>query len=313
MDHFLSRQVIAAGVAWIVASALGALLALIVGLILLAGSISQTPSATTAWLHLACAAAWLFAIVELFAGVFLLRLRSWALKLVTFGALVLIVFALWCAYFAVFLRFSGASIPGDDYFLLNILPLAGSLSFALGVWCLTLFTRPSVLAKFTRQTAVLSARCPLPITVLCAFMLSSLVVSAIQLAQPQRVPGMAFGYALFGAPWKIYRIAYLVALALGAALVLRLKPWALKLLIGVCAYGGASSLVSRFSANSVPHLREAVAAMVRQGYPPVRFDTVRYEQLNQNIASIVAFLTVAILLIWRSGFNDSAKRQVQPE
>jgi hypothetical protein len=127
------------------------------------------------------------------------------------------------------------------------------------------------------------------------------------------VPGMAFGYAFFGASWKIYRITYLAGLGCAAVFVLRLKPWALRSMVGLCVYGGASGLVSRLSSKSVPHLRDAVIAMVRQGYPPVRFDTVRYEHLNQNIASIIAFLTVAVLLIWRSGFDDAAKRQARPE
>jgi hypothetical protein len=164
MTYVPARQVFVVGVVWTAASALVALVVLLLRLAIVVGTTNRQPSKPVAWLALACSAIWIFAASEAVAGIFLLSRRSWAQKAVVFGALMLVVLSLWYAYIAAIARFREASQPAVNIFL-NILPIVGLISFFPGIWCLTLLTTPEVIAEFSRGAVAQQPRSPLPITI----------------------------------------------------------------------------------------------------------------------------------------------------
>ncbi|HTT33644.1 MAG TPA: hypothetical protein VMH48_08580 [Methylomirabilota bacterium] len=269
-----SASVVAAAVVAILAAVLSLLCFLLAFLVtgllpLPRGTVELPPQLRTAMLVM-YAIMMAVSIFGIFTGIGLIRLRHWArISVLIWGGLCVCFGAIGIP-FAFFLRnFTPPSAPelpqGPEHLLQFTLIFIYGLPLLVGIWWLILFNRKSVKAEFAGTgteagaTGEQKPRCPLPVTVLAWFYLTSILNFVFLPWMPTRVPVFIFGLAL--PPWMSLPVLLLSAFGLFVAGVgiLRLKPWSYSLIIGLQMFWLASTAVSLLN----PQYKVAIASYMR--------------------------------------------------
>jgi hypothetical protein len=227
------------------------------------------------------------AVLGIFTGIGLLRLRNWARisALVWAGisapccALVLLVFML------IPMPAPPNGPPAVMYFVRIFSLLFYGVPLAVGIWWLVLFNTKAVAAQFTgptvgseaTATGILSEPAapgppglPLPITVLAWFFLLSCLSFGFILMMPMRTPALLFGVAIRGAAGVgVYVTWCLVITATGIGLLKRMR-WSYTLAIGLQIFGFVNGIVTVMNPRYEAIMREAISSasfQTRQAYP----------------------------------------------
>jgi len=125
----------------------------------------------------------------------------------------------------------------------------------MGIWWLVLFSRKSVKAQFRGTTTSADPglpqkpACPLPISVLAWFYITSILNLLFLPFLPFHVPIFVFGRVLPGSVGLAVLILSCLAFSLAGIGLLKLKPWSYSLTIGLQLFWLASTAVTVLSPN----------------------------------------------------------------
>jgi len=209
-------------------------------------------------------------IFGIFTGVGLIRLRNWArISILVWGGLCVFFGGIGVLVAFLMPQFTPPNAPelppGTEHLMQLTLIFIYGLPLLVGIWWLILFNRTSVKAEFAGADTLAGAllpqtpRCPLPVTVLAWFYLTSILNFVFLPWMPPQVPVFVFGLAL--PPRVGLSVLLLSALGLFVAGVgiLKLKPWSYSLLIGLQMFWLASTAVSLLN----PNYKAAMASYLR--------------------------------------------------
>ncbi|HKV61219.1 MAG TPA: hypothetical protein VJO16_04855 [Candidatus Acidoferrum sp.] len=147
--------------------------------------------------------------------------------------------------------FPPEAMPG---FRLILLVVYGP-PLAIGAWWLILFNRKGIKAEFagsappTDPNVPPKPACPLPISVLAWFYITSILNLLFLPFFPSHVPVLVFGQVLPSTlGWTVLILSFLAVFVAGVGL-LKLKPWSYDLTIGLQLFWFASTVVTVLTPN----------------------------------------------------------------
>jgi len=193
-------------------------------------------------------------------GIGLLYLRNWArISVLIWGGL-FVFFGVIGMLFIFLMPFpTNPNAPGltpeamPEFRLILFLVYGPPL--AIGAWWLILFNRRGVKAQFAGSALPADPSvppkpaCPLPISVLAWFYITSILNLLFLPFFPSHVPVILFGQVLPSKlGWTILILIFLAFFVAGIGL-LKLKPWSYTLTLGLQIFGDASLLVTVLSPN----------------------------------------------------------------
>jgi hypothetical protein len=201
-----------------------------------------------------------FSIVGIAVGIGLLYLRTWArISILTWGGL-FVFFGVIGMLFLFLMPFpTNPNAPGLDPGIMPefrlILFLVYGPPLAIGAWWLILFNRKGVKSQFTGSTPPADPSvppkpaCPLPISVLAWFYITSILNLLFLPFFPSHVPVLVFGQVLSSTlGWTILLLSFLAFFVAGVGL-LKLWPWSYDLTIGLQLFWLASTVVTVLTPN----------------------------------------------------------------
>jgi hypothetical protein len=199
-----------------------------------------------------------------------------------------------------------------------ILLLVYGPPLAIGTWWLILFNRKSVKAQFTGSTlppdpsVPPKAACPLPISVLAWFYITSILNLLFLPFFPSHVPVLVFGQLLpTTLGWTVLILSLLAFLVAGIGL-LKLKPWSYDVTIGLQLFWLASTVVTVLTPNYKTvmdsFMKEFQASL---HLPETPFSPVDFTQnygWSVAIGLLIAGAILGMLVYYRPRFLKEASR-----
>jgi hypothetical protein len=264
------------------------------------------------------------AILGIFTGVGVLRLKNWArISVLVWSG----VTAAICAFILAFLAFIPFPVPpnaGTPSNMATLVRLSTALVYglplAIAVWWLILFSRKTIAAQFetgignpldpsgfpVEPTSASKPTLPLPITVLAVFLLfSSLSVFLIFL----HLPVLFFAHALRG---PVGTVAWITTCLLSTAAgigLLRRKLWSYWLTLGLQLLWLLSGVVTLTSPKYPDLMHEAMSSMTFSTTPYPEYPIERLRTFSY--AGLAFPIFILILLLWyRSRFLRACAAQV---
>jgi len=266
-------------------------------------------------------------VFGIITGIGLLRLRNWArISVLIWGGLCVFFGGIGIPIAFLLPTFAPPNAPalppGSQHMVQVVLLFIYGLPLTVGVWCLILFNRKSVQAQFAEASALAGAaltqepRCPLPVTVVAWFYLTSILNFVFLPFFPLRIPVFIFGLAL---PRRAgIAILLLSALGLFAAGVglLKLKPWSYSLAIGLQMFWLASTAVSMFNPNynaaMLSYLNDFQAWMHLPDSQLSPENFMRQFAWMMKLGLVVAGAILGILVYYRPRFLAAASAATAP-
>jgi hypothetical protein len=323
-----TASVTAAGVVAIVGSVLVLLATAFGFLAVLTLLKSQTGPALPSLARVTAAGTMVFffglAILGIFTGVGVLRLKNWArISVLVWSG----VTAAICAFILAFLAFIPFPVPPNAGTPSNIATLVRlstalvyGLPLAIAVWWLILFSRKTIAAQFetgignpldasgfpVEPTSASKPTLPLPITVLAVFLLfSSLSVFLIFL----HLPVLFFAHALRGPVGTVAWITTcLLSTAAGIGLLCR-KVWSYWLTLGLQLLWLLSGVVTLTSPKYPDLMHEAMSSMTFSTTPYPEYPIERLRTFSYAGLAFPIFILI-LLLCYRSRFLRASAAQV---
>ena len=254
-------------------------------------------------------------VLGILNGVSLLALQNWARRTIVIASGLAVILSTYCLYMSLaFLGLPPATDmkPHASHLLWGSFFGIALLIFGVGLWFVTLFTRPSTIAGFVKPIAQADHQkpsvppCPLSLALLAGFFIVGAVLSLLLLRVSDRMPDMFFGHALYGTP-RVHYVALTAALSLAAAIGLfRVRTWGIHLAVGLQLFSAANHAVTFLSPKSLPSLREALAAMAAQGAKPPLHDPASGFHYLEGLGLSFALALLLILLLSRPKFLEAA-------
>lgn len=263
------------------------------------------------------------AIFGIATGIGLLYLRNWArISILTWGGL-LVFFGLIGIVF-IFLMPLTPSLNGPPVSAVNmsevrlVLCVVYGLPLIVGVWWLVLFTRSSVKSQFTVAAppplpgVPPKPACPLPISVLAWFYVSSILNLVFLPFVPARVPVFVFGWILPGSSGLVVLILTFLAFFVCGIGLLKLKPWSYTLTMALQIFGflnlGVSMLRPNYKTAMNDYIQEVQASMHLPPSPFAQPDLSRSFSVGMAFGLLGAVAVLSLLLFYRSRFLENAAR-----
>jgi hypothetical protein len=265
------------------------------------------------------------AILGIFTGVGVLRLKNWArISVLVWSG----VTATICAFILAFLAFIPFPVPPNAGTPVNIatfvrlsIALVYGLPLAIAVWWLILFNRKTIAARFeagigspldpsgfpVEPTSASKPTLPLPITVLAMFLLfSSLSVFLIFFVH---LPVLLFAHALRGPVGTVAWITTcLLSTAAGIGLLCR-KVWSYWLTLGLQLLWLLSGVVTLTSPKYPDFMLEAMSSMTFSTTPYPEYPIERLRTFSYAGLAFPIFILI-LLLCYRSRFLRASAAQV---
>jgi hypothetical protein len=250
-------------------------------------------------------------------GIGLIRLRSWARISAMVWAGVCIFSAAIGIPIGFFITLPNApNVPEETMHVVRwFFLLIYGLPLMVGVWWLILFNRRVIREQFVRPTTLLDPtapqklRCPLPVSVLAWFLISSAVNVVIVPFLPISFPVILFGHQIPGAGGKIFLLLNCLLLIVGGAGLLKLKPWSYPLTIAFQLFWLVSGVVSMLSSNYDALMAPAITDMNNAMRLPQSFystsDFLRNIHRFMFIGFLIPIVIVAMLLYYRRRFLEA--------
>ena len=321
-----SSGIIAAGVSAILAGIFGAISSVLALAAML--SIRHLPSnaAVPAYAKTLSEIIWGFFFFAagflIWSGVGVIRLRKWArISLLVFSGMMLFFGII--GIFVISFAFLLAPLPGPagaKAVILAALVLIYGIPIALAVWWMIFLTRPGVVAQFEAKAGLLPPRravrfskpgCPLPVSIVAWFLLSTVLSVVIVPFLPFRLPVVFFGRMFVGPPALALFLGQFLLIAAAGAGLLRLRRWSFPVTVGLQLLYIANGLVTFLSPNYAEHVRAVVNQMQIPAAPPGVPDFLPYTRYFAWIGLIVPAACVVALLYSREAFYAAADAPAQ--
>ena len=256
-------------------------------------------------------------------GIGLLYLRNWArISILIWGGL-FVFFGVIGMLFIFLMPFptspnapglSPEAMPGVRL----ILFLVYGPPLALGAWWLALFNRKGIKAQFTGSalpadpSVPAKPACPLPISVLAWFYITSILNLLFLPFFPSHVPVLVFGQVLPSTlGWTILLLSFLAFFVAGIGL-LKLQPWSYDLTIGLQFFWLASSVVTVLTPNYKTlmdsFMKEFQSSLHLPETPFSMADFSKNYGWSVLIGLLIAGAILAMLVYYRPRFLKEASR-----
>jgi len=264
-------------------------------------------------------------VVGVATGIGLLYLRNWArIFILTWGGLAVLFGVI--GMFFIFLmpistnlnapELTAETLPSVRLIVL----LVYGVPLAVGIWWLFLFNRASVKAQF-RGAALPDdpsvppkPACPLPVSVLAWFYITSILNLLFFPFLPFRVPVFVFGRVLPGSVGMTVLIATCLAFSVAGIGLLKLKPWSYTLTIGLQLFWLASMVVTLLTPNYKTvmdsFLKDIQASMHLPDTPFPVVDMSHSYSWSVILGLLVAGGILGLLVYYRARFLKEAARAV---
>lgn len=314
-----SGSVVAAGIVAIVGSCLAILGC---GLGLIGTTMLPTTSPNGAELPStvkAMAAAVMFfflaiAVFGVFTGAGILRLKNWARISAMVWAGFTACLGSISLLFAMFVPLPNppAATPVPVMAVRVFLFVFYAIPVGIGVWWLILFNRPAVRAQFAgtaplaQPQAAKGPRCPLPVTVIAAFLGCSFVLVLFLALSGFPFPVVLFAHRIRGQLGAgIFALTSVLTLAAAIGLW-RLKRWSYPLIIGLQAFWLASGTMTFLSPSYERTMQEVMSEMnlpQTDASMKIYVHSHAWAMLCGLLPSVVILV---ILLYYRGPFQEAA-------
>ncbi|HUI73982.1 MAG TPA: hypothetical protein VLX32_03510 [Candidatus Acidoferrum sp.] len=317
-----SASVIAAGIAAILGSVIVAAFSVFMLVAMNALKIAEKEPMPPAFAKALIDVVWFFflaaAIYVCVCGVGVMRLQRWARISLMVVAGVMLFFSLTGVAVAIIVLFATPlpGPPGTKLIVAGILVLIYGAPFAIALWWLILFTRPSVVGQFEARRATLPpARgirvkkpgCPLPIAIVAWFSLMSVLNLLILPFLPFRLPVVLFGHLFRGSAAGVMLLC-LAALVVASGIgLLRLQRWSYPVSLGLQLFYMANLLITTLNPSYLAQLRFMLAEMHLPAMPPGFPDLLPYMRYL-GLAGLLIPVACAVCLIYsREAFLAAAQ------
>jgi hypothetical protein len=270
------------------------------------------------WTFLLLSAIFVFA-----CGIAVMKLRNWArISLMVVGGLMLFfgLIGVAATFFTVLIM-DVPGPPGTKVILVAVLAVVYGLPVAVALWWLILFTRRSVVAQFeARRAAFPPARtirfskpgCPLPISIVAWFLLSSVLSLAFLPFLPFRIPVLLFGYIFHGAAAWVVLTAQFGLIAISSIGLLRLQRWSFPVSVALQFFYLASGLFTFVDPRYVDKLKAIMAGMHLPPMPPGMPDFLQYARYFGVFGLLIPLACVVCLLYSRDAFFRATQSSATP-
>ena len=195
------------------------------------------------------------AVFGIFTGIGLIRLKNWArISILVFSGIAAFFGGTALAFLlAMSFPTNPTGPPVDPGVLKAIVVLVDGIPVLISIWWLVLFNLKGTKAQFagtpSETSPELSAKpaCPLPVQIIAAFFLFSvlwvLVIPFLQMP----FPAVFFGHPVYGAGGKALIVLTGILLGTGSIGLLKLKKWSYPLVLGMQGFWLLSGAVTAFS------------------------------------------------------------------
>lgn len=250
-------------------------------------------------------------------GVEVIRLRNWArISLLVFSGMMLFfgIFGV-LAVLLVILASEMPGPPGTKAGVIAALVFVYGLPIVVAFWWLILLTRRSVVAQFqakaaklppSRQLRFIKPGCPLPVSVVAWFLLSSVLSLAILPFLPFSVPFVLFGRILQGPVATALLLTQFLLIAAGSIGLLRLQRWSFPLIVATQLFYLANGLITLISPNYLEQVRTILAQMHLPPMPAGAPDFLQYSRYFGWFGLLVPIACLVALLYAREAFYAAA-------
>ena len=258
----------------------------------------------------------------IWCGIGVIRLRAWArISLLIFAAMMLF-FGVIGIFVFLFVAFASdmPGPPGMKTIILATLVFVYGVPVILAFWWLILFTRRSVVAQFQARAAMLAPSrtvrfskpgCPLPVSIVAWFLLSSILSLAILPFLPFPLPAIFFGHMFVGPVAMVLLLVQSLGIVAGSIGLLRLQRWSFPLTVGLQLFYLANGLITFIAPNYVDQARTIVKQMQIPSPPAGTPDFLRYARYFGWTGLLVPLACIIALLYSREAFYSAASPSPQ--
>ena len=199
-----------------------------------------------------------------------------------------------------------------------ILLMVYGLPLLIGIWWLVLFNRQTVKTQFGGPTVAVAVdlpqkpACPLAISVLAWFYITSILNLLFLPFLPFRVPIFVFGRVLPGSAGLTVLILSCLAFFLAGIGLLKLKPWSYSLTLGLQLFWLASTVVTVLS----PNYNSAMDSFMKEMQATLHLPETQFSLANFShhygwtvfLAIPFAGAILGLLVYYRPRFLEAASR-----
>jgi hypothetical protein len=253
-----------------------------------------------------------------------LQLRRWArISLLAFAGMML--FFGMIGIFVILFVVLGSDLPGLPTTKIAVvgalIPVYG-IPVVLAGWWLMLFTRRGVVAQFeARRLEMPPARtirfskrgCPLAVSVVGWFLLSTVLSAVVLPFLPFPVPVILFGHMFEGSPATLLLIAQFGLIAVTSVGLLRLQRWSLPASVALQILYVANALFTFLSPHYVDQIRDIMKRMQIPPLPAGFPDFLPYTRYFAWIGLLAPIGCIVTLLYARKAFNAAADAVEDPQ
>jgi len=256
-------------------------------------------------------------------GVGLLYLRKWArISILTWGGLSLFFGVIGILFIFLMPLTPNPNAPelaaGTLPSVRLIVLLVYGVPLVIGVWWLILFNRSSVKAQFADSAlpgdpnVPPKPACPLPVSALAWFYITSILNLLFFPFVPVRVPVFLFGWVLPGSVGLAVLIVTCLAFFVAGIGLLKLKPWSYTLTIGLQLFWLASMVVTLLTPNYKTamdsFMKDIQASMHLPDTPFSAADFSHSYGWTMVLGLLVAGAILGLLVYYRPRFLEQASR-----
>ena len=199
-----------------------------------------------------------------------------------------------------------------------ILLMVYGLPLLIGIWWLVLFNRQTVKTQFGGPTVAVAVdlpqkpACPLAISVLAWFYITSILNLLFLPFLPFRVPIFVFGRVLPGRVGLTVLILSFLAFFLAGIGLLKLKPWSYSLTLGLQLFWLASTVVTVLG----PNYNSAMDSFMKEMQATLHLPETQFSPANFShhygwtvvLAFLIAGAILGLLVYYRPRFLEAASR-----
>ena len=199
-----------------------------------------------------------------------------------------------------------------------ILLIVYGMPLPIGIWWLVLFNRQTVKTQFGGPTVAVAVdlpqkpACPLAISVLAWFYITSILNLLFLPFLPFRVPIFVFGRVLLGSVGSTVLILSCLAFFLAGIGLLKLKPWSYSLTLGLQLFWLASTVVTVLS----PNYNSAMDSFMKEMQATLHLPETQFSLANFShhygwtvfLAIPFAGAILGLLVYYRPRFLEAASR-----
>ena len=254
-------------------------------------------------------------------GIGLILLKNWARISVLIWGGFSVLFGVVGIPIILFISFpptpGAPSLPATSLQMIRLfLAFMYGLPLIVGLWWLILFNRKSVKVQFKGSSTGLDPsvpqkpRCPVPVSVLAWFYVSSILNLLFLPFLSFRVPVFLFGRVLSGRVALTVLILSCLAFFVSGVGLLKLKPWSYSLTIGLQVFWLASTAVSVLSPNYSAVMDSFLKEMQASFHlPETQFspaNLARHYGWTVALGLLFAGAILGLLVYYRARFLEAA-------